>query len=120
MSRPVKKIQAELKKVANEVEATAKRLRLEALMTELEQSYPEDLDTEQIGEGEICPPLAWEIHADVGNAKILLEEVVVSLSNAGRRTVQQVRHEWVASKLKEVNDPASRSLLGFLLGTGDQ
>ena len=75
-------------------------------MTELERSYPAGLDTESVGEGDICPPLSWEIHADVGNAKILLEEMIESLEKASRRTEHEVRHEWMVNKLREIPDPA--------------
>lgn len=114
--RSVKEIQAGLISVREELEQSIKKLELVALMTELERTYPEALDTERVGEGELCPPLAWEVHADVGNAKILLEEVVQSLEKASGRTEQEVHSEWLSDKLQEVPDPATRSLLGFFLG----
>lgn len=84
-------------------------------MKELERHYSSGTDVEQVGDGVICPPLAWEVHADVGNAKILLEEVTASLHKASRRTKRGVRRQWVEGKLEGVEDPAVRSLLTFLL-----
>ena len=115
--RSVKEIQAELITAAEELLSTANRLRLVELMTELERNYPAGLDTESVGEGDVCPPLPWEIHADVGNAKILLEEAVESLGKASRRTEHNVRHEWMVNKLQEIHDPATRALLAFYLTT---
>ena len=115
--RPVKEIQAELLTAAEELLATAKRLRLVELMTQLERSYPAGLDTESVGEGDVCPPLPWEVHADVGNAKILLEEAIESLDQASRRTEHDVRHEWIVNKLQEIPDPATRALLTFYFTT---
>jgi len=113
--RPVKEIQAELIIAAEELQATAKRLRFVELMTELERSYPEGMDAEGVGDGDVCPPLPWEIHADVANAKILMEEAVGSLEKAARQTEHEVRHEWIVNKLQEIPDPATRALLAFCL-----
>lgn len=112
--RSVKEIQAALMTAAEDLEATTKRLRLVELMTELERNYPPDIDAEGVGDGVVCPPVAWEIHADVGNARILLEEVMASLHKASRRTKRDVRRQWVEEKLEEIDDPAIRSLLAFI------
>ena len=85
-------------------------------MTDLESTYPADMDTEGVGEGDICPPLAWEVHADVGNAKILLEEVITSLQKASKRTEDEIRHEWMQDKLSQINDASTRALLAHFAG----
>lgn len=112
--RPIKEIQAGLMSAADELRTTVKRLNLVELMTELERNYPHGMNLEQVSEGEVCPPLAWEIHADVGNAKILLEEVLESLEAGSRKTAQVVRQQWLEDRLKEVKDVPTRSLLAEL------
>lgn len=114
--RPVNEIQATLMTATEEIAAAFRKVGLVRLMTELERNYPGDMDKEGVGEGEVCPPLAWAIHADVGNAKILLEEVVRSLTRASRLTARQVRREWLEEKLKEVGNASTQALLGFLIG----
>lgn len=114
--RPVNEIQAAVMTATEEIEAVSEKVGLARLMTELERNYPGDLDKERVGEGEVCPPLAWAIHADVGNAKILLEEVVQSLTRASRLTQRQVRREWLEEKLKEVGNTSTQALLAFLIG----
>lgn len=113
--RPVREIQTALMTAAEELVEISKKIRLVELMAELERNYPDRLDAERISEGELCPPVAWEIHADVGNAKILLEEVVQSLEKASRRTEAEVRMEWIEERLTSVKDPSTRALLLFLL-----
>jgi hypothetical protein len=60
--RSAKAIQAALMTAAEELAGVAKKIRLVELMTELERSYPDGMDVERVGEGELRPPLA------VGNA----------------------------------------------------
>ena len=115
--KPVKHIQAEIISAAEELEGVLKRLGLVTLTTELERNYPEDLDFDAVGEGDLCPPLAWEVASDVGNAKILLEEAIESLKSASQHTARSVQDAWLKSRIEGVNDPAIRSLLNFLLNT---
>lgn len=112
--RPIKEIQARLMSAADELRATVKQLGLVDLMTELERNYPHGMNFEEVSEGEIPPPLAWEVHADVGNAKILLEDVLQSLEAGSRKTEQVVRQQWLEDKLREVKDVPTRSLLAEL------
>lgn len=114
-AKPVKHVQAEILSAAEELEEVMKRLELVPLLTELERNYPRDLDREAVGEGEVCPPLAWEVASDLGNAKILLEEALQSLRSASQHTADSVRKAWLESRLERVSDSAIRSLLGFLL-----
>lgn len=114
-AKPVKHIQAEILSAAEELEDLVKRLQLVAMMTELERNYPEDMDREAVGDGEVCPPLAWEVASDLGNAKIMLEEALQSLQIASQHTADSIRTAWLRSRLESVSDPAIQSLLGFLL-----
>lgn len=115
-ARPVNQIQAEIMTASEEIQAAFKKAGLVRLMTELERTYPEAMDRERVGEGEICPPLPWEIHADVGNAKILLEDVIQSLERASRLTEREVRQEWLERKLAEIGNASTKALLGFFVG----
>ena len=113
-TRTVEKIQEALGLAAREVTEVSSRLGLGDLMSDLEAHYPPDMDSEAVGEGIIPPPLAWDIHADVGNAKILLEEVIESLEKASRHTGASVEEEWLNDKLSKFKDSPLRQVLSFL------
>lgn len=114
--RNVTAIQESFNAAADALKLAADLLGLAPLMTELERNYPSDIDTERIQNGEICPPLVWGIHVDVAHAKIQIEEAIQSLQYAANRTEEQVRADWIEEKIKDVNDPSARELLGFVLG----
>jgi hypothetical protein len=114
-AKPVKHVQAEIFSAAEELEEVVRRLELVPLLTELERNYPRDMDREAVGDGDACPPLAWEVASDLGNAKILLEEAIRSLRSASQHTHESVRKAWLESRLESVSDPAIRSLFGFIL-----
>jgi len=114
-AKPVKHVQAEILSAAEELEEVVKRLELVSLLTELERNYPAGIDRDAVGDGEACPPLAWEVASDLGNAKIMLEEAIQSLQSASQHTVDSVRSAWLRSRLESVSDPAIRSLFGYLL-----
>ena len=113
--RPIQDIQAELLTAADALRAVVKKLDLVAHMTELKRNYPKDIDTTRIQDGEICPPLAWGVHVDVSHTSILLEDAIQSLETAGHRTEKDVRADWLNERMKDVADPATQALFGFVL-----
>lgn len=111
---PIVKIQKGMQASTRQLKQAIGQLHLPQILEALRGQYPIGIDIEAIKDDLVCPPLAWEMHNEVANAKILLEEAVVSLEKAVQQTAESVAQEWYRQRLEEIKDPSAQSLLQYL------
>ena len=110
--RSLEQIQAAIAKTVEDLAVL--RGDLSELLAEVEEHLPPDIQA--ICEGEACPPAAWEGHGGLDQATEALREAETILGAAGRSTDETARAAWLRRCLKDVKDPAARSLLCALAG----
>ena len=64
---------------------------------------------------EARPSVAWVVHGDLAHVRERLDEVVEQLHTSAGRTADSVYTEWLERLLKEVENPATRSVFRELL-----
>ena len=114
-TEPIAEIQEEIQDSTQKLRQMIGQLNLPQLLEVLRKQYPIDTDIEAIKDDLVCPPLAWEIHNEVANAQILLEEAIASLHKAAQQTEESVPREWYRRRLDEIKDPSAQALLRALI-----
>ena len=99
VSRTVDEAQTELLRVADRLQEYLPGLELSGLMEDLERHHPDD--PEPMGNDEVCPSVAWEVHGDVGLVEEMFREIFVVLQRAAGRTPEAVRAAWLRRRLAE-------------------